>query len=150
MVEAVPDSILMRNPERAAWGILLIAFAAFCLSCVLSVLVVHYFFFESTIVMTIEVQPSRGIGGFASSGLSEQILRDRRGLANSRTTLRASAPSQIVLSFRDPYHDEQLIAMLTLKDNTEVDFLTAERPRLFMARSMFSSARIYCVTSNLI
>lgn len=119
----------MRNPERIAWGILLVAFAIFCLSCVLSMVFVYYFFFESTVMMTVEANPSRGTGGFTGSSLSEQVLRPRLAPFTSRTTFRTDLPSQIVLSFRDPHLDNRLVALVTLKDNSVLDFIAAERPR---------------------
>lgn len=108
----------MRNPERIAWGVLLIAFAAFCTSCVLSVLAVYAFFFQSTVPMSVTAQPARGTFGFTGADRRETLVRDRPLEMNVGNSVAPSdQQSQLTIAVRDPNNPDFIVAMLTLKGN---------------------------------
>lgn len=124
------NSLKIRNPERLAWGVLLVAFAVFCLSCVLSVLGVHFFFFQSSVPMTATVYAARGVVGLTPLDLREFPVTDSSTLSIGNIVRPSTQSSQALLVFRDPYQDDAIVAMLTLDDAISAATLrSAVRPR---------------------
>jgi hypothetical protein len=98
--------------------VLLVAFAAFCATCILSTLAVYAFFFQSTVPMLVTAQPARGTFGFTGPDFRETLVRDRPETMSVGNAVRPTeAQSQIVVTVRDPNHRDQVVAMLTLKGN---------------------------------
>ncbi|MCU0497906.1 MAG: hypothetical protein MUF87_11185 [Anaerolineae bacterium] len=114
--------------ERMAWLVLLGAFVLFCLICSISSLGVYAFFFQSTIPMTVNAQIARGSIGLTGSDLRELLVTEDRQLSLGNT-VRIEPGSQAVITVRDPEHDNQLVAMITLYENSALELLSAERPR---------------------
>lgn len=109
----------LRNPERMAWGVLLIAFAVFCTACVLSVLASYAFFFQSTVPMRVIAQPTRNTFGFTGADRRETLVRDRPEDMNFGNIVAPSDPqSQLTIAVRDPNNPDIVVVMLTLKGNT--------------------------------
>lgn len=126
----LPETPLMKNPERAAWGVLLVSFAVSCLMCMLSTIAVYIFLFQSTVPMVASAQPSRGVIGVTTTDLSRQLVDFSRSLSPGNTTNPADPSSQGVVAIRDPHNDNQLVVMLSLQgDSSSVALRRAERPR---------------------
>jgi hypothetical protein len=111
------------DPQRMAWGVLLFSFAVFCSICLITGLGVNYFLFQSSVLMETDVQVGRGSisvnGGafYAGSTLS------------SGDKLRIESQSQSTIFFRDSQKNEQLIAAVTIRGNTNLTVWRAVRPR---------------------
>ena len=116
------------DPQRMAWGILLIGFAVFCVICVVTGLGVHWFLFQSVVPLTSDLDVGRGTAGIIfSSDPIEQVARVEYDLSGAKdTTVGTDAQSQATILFRDL---DQLIASVTLRSNTSLNVRDAVRPR---------------------
>ncbi len=116
------------DPQRMAWGILLIAFAVFCVICVVTGLGVHWFLFQSVVPLTAHLDVGRGTAGIIfSSDPIEQVARVEYDISGARgTTVGTDSQSQVTILFRDVDH---LIASVTLRSNTSLNVRDAVRPR---------------------
>jgi hypothetical protein len=122
-------STRIRNPERVAWGVLLIAFAVFCLTCVLSVVAVHGFFFLSTVPMLSSVHVARGAISLTETDLRESTVREQRDFLLGNV-VRPNPQSQALIVFRDPYDENRIFATITLDEAISSAALqVATRPR---------------------
>src|SRR5262245_43148452 len=82
------------NPQRLAWGVLLISFAVFCAICIITGLGVNYFLFQSTIPMVSSVRVGRGTASLQGSADSNfTALQDDGPLTNS-TLVKTDSQSQ--------------------------------------------------------
>ncbi|MCB9451692.1 MAG: hypothetical protein H6672_09645 [Anaerolineaceae bacterium] len=123
---ANPEEIVVRrrfDMQRLAWGVVLLAFAIFCVMCVVAGLGVNYFLFQSVVPLDATMQVGRG-----SSGVNGQFVVARRDLSNSDEMVTAPQ-SQAVISFRDPYQAGAMIASVTTDGNTSLVYRRALRPR---------------------
>lgn len=119
----------VRNPERVAWGVMLIAFAVFCLTCVLSLVVVYSFFFLSTVPMISTVQVARGTISLTGSDLREETVRESRDFLIGNVA-RPTPQSQTLIVFRDPYDANRIFATITLDEAiSSASLQSAARPR---------------------
>lgn len=126
----VDDVPAMQNPERAAWGVMLVAFAIFCTLCILSTVSVYAFFFQSTVPMNAVAQPSRGVIGVIGTDFTRQLVDTPRQISTGNIISPADTSSQGVIAFRDQYRDNLLIAMVTLDgDRSSVNISASHRPR---------------------
>jgi hypothetical protein len=120
------------DPQRLAWGVLLISFALFGLICVVAGFGINYFLFQSTVPMTTTLQVGRGTVGITNpSDPVEQVAQPSLDLsgANGFTMHTTTSESQATLSFRDPAYENRLIAAITLKGETSLNLQFASRPR---------------------
>ncbi len=111
------------DPQRLAWGVLLIAFAIFCAICVITGIGVNFFLFQSTIPMGSSLSVARG-----SAGANEQLVGAPTSLSFN-ADIRTVAQSQAILAFTDEGVNNQLIALITLKENSSLRLQSALRPR---------------------
>jgi hypothetical protein len=111
------------DPQRLAWGVLLMAFAIFCAICVITGIGVNFFLFQSTIPMTSLLSVARG-----SAGANEQLV-DAPTSLSFNADIRTVAQSQVTLAFIDQEANNRLIASVTLKENTSLKLQSASRPR---------------------
>lgn len=111
------------DPQRLAWGILLIAFAIFCVICVITGIGVNFFLFQSTIPISSWLSVARG-----SAGANEQLVGAPLSLSFN-ADIRTVAQSQAVLAFVDQELSDRLVAVVTLKDNSSLRLQSASRPR---------------------
>ncbi|MFN8527037.1 MAG: hypothetical protein U0670_00290 [Anaerolineae bacterium] len=112
---------------QLAWGVLLIAFAGFCVLCVITGVGVNYFLFQSTVPMQTIVRVGRGTVTWSDATLIPQATSSEIELFNS-AMVRTDTVSQATLFVYDQYHD-QLVATVTLKNDTSVDVRQVARPR---------------------
>ncbi|MBC7813681.1 MAG: hypothetical protein H7175_21165 [Burkholderiales bacterium] len=117
------------KPQRLAWGVMLLAFAIFCVICVASTIGVNYFMFQSTLPMSSLLLVGRGTVGITEiSDPVERVERVQRSISQS-TSVGTDSQSQATLSFRDTYRDGALVAAITLKRESELTLRDASRPR---------------------
>jgi len=123
-----PDTI---EPERrfdagrTAWGVLLIAFAVFCIVCVITGIGVNYFLFQSTVSMQTLVRVGRGTVTWTDATLITQATRSQIELFNS-AVVSTDPVSQATMFI---YDQDRMIATLTLKNDTTADVKQVTRPR---------------------
>ena len=116
--------------ERAAWGIVLISFAAFCAIFAVSVIGVYYFFFESTVLMTPVARVGQGTVVVVNSDFNVDGVRLERRLDSLPTRLSTDSQSQSSVSFYlPPDPDRVLVATVTLRNDTSLSLRQSARPR---------------------
>ncbi|NWF68742.1 MAG: hypothetical protein HXY40_06635 [Chloroflexi bacterium] len=134
----VPISARQISPERMAWGVLLIAFAAFCILCATVTVGVHYFLFESTVNIQTVLAAGRGTAIIVSEAdLIEQAVRARREILVG-TSVSTDGQSQAVILFADQQQDQRLIATATLGSSSGVTLIGIERPRFDWSIGQYS------------
>ncbi len=122
------------STQRLAWGILLAAFGAFCVVCLLTSFGVNYFLFRSGMPMETVVQVGRGSVGVTGTTQTDQRVLNYRDLQRNEA-VSTDSQSQAALSFYDPRHDRQLVASVTLKGASSLRFGNALRPRFEWSNS---------------
>ncbi|MDX1994847.1 MAG: hypothetical protein SF029_20860 [bacterium] len=124
--EFYPQSAV--QPERLAWGILLIAFAIFCFGCAGSVMSLHWFFFQSSLPLNVLAQSGRGTLGVSDAFGSDQSVRARREMSPGMAVRTDTTDlwSQGTLTISD---NGRLIALVTLKSDTSATLWQASQPR---------------------
>ncbi|MFN8373509.1 MAG: hypothetical protein U0694_11630 [Anaerolineae bacterium] len=133
-IPVVPRSI---EPERLAWGVLLIAFAVFCIICALLTVGVHFFLFESTINMQVAMTVGRGTPIITESDLVEQAVRVPREIFNG-TNIVSPSEAQSTILFIDPQQNRRLIATVTVFSDSILTLLDAQRPRFDWSIGQYS------------
>lgn len=128
MVESVIPASSFDRSQRLAWGVLLIAFAVFCVLCVVSIFGLYLFLFESTMPMESELRVSRGTAVVVGADMIEQGVRTRLALFNS-ALISTDTISQAALTVYDQLNANRVIATVTLKSGTSVDMKNVSRPR---------------------
>lgn len=111
-----------------AWAILSVAFVAFCAICIVVTASVQYFLFESSIPVSAELTIGRGTAGVTGTDLIEQVVRYDRSLAPG-STVTTDSLSQATLAFYDPGNPGQLIASITIDNDTTLNLGALTRPR---------------------
>lgn len=121
------------SPERMAWGVLLVAFAMFCIVTVSSILGVYFFLFESNVSIPTTLRVARGTVGITGSDMIEAVEREQENLTNQGTSISTDSQSQATIQFWSPIvsPEEQstVIASATLQRDTFVTFNRALSPR---------------------
>ncbi|MDZ4770598.1 MAG: hypothetical protein SGJ24_15845 [Chloroflexota bacterium] len=117
-----------RNQHYIAWGVILVAFSAFCVVGALSLVGGHHFIFRSTIPIFGQLQVSRGTASLLGSEQIEQAVRAERAIEVS-SVITTDSQSQATLTFQDPYHDGASIATVTLKNGASLVARQFSRPR---------------------
>ncbi len=112
------------DPQRRAWGILLLSFAAFCMICVIFGIGVIYFLFQSQIPLNSTLRVGRGTGV-----VSGQAVVSGEPVLSNNEVLRTDPQSQISLFFRDSLENDRLIAAVTLRGDTSLMTWQMTRPR---------------------
>jgi hypothetical protein len=132
LVDITADARPVRQPrletQQVAWGVILLSFAVFCLLCIAAGIGLHYFVFKSTVPMVSVLTVGRGTVGLTGTDLIEQVVRDRRELLNS-SIITTDRQSQATLNFIDQRSDRQLVAAVTINNNTRLDLDEVSRPR---------------------
>ncbi|NWG16612.1 MAG: hypothetical protein HXY41_08255 [Chloroflexi bacterium] len=122
------------DPQRVAWGVLLLAFAMFCLTCVATGVGVYYFLFQSTSPLDMELRVGRG-----SIGVNQQFVPLERDLLNGdELSTGTDGQSQATVLFFDPQQQRRLIATVTVKGGTNLILRRALRPRFDWGNGQYS------------
>ena len=118
------------EPIRLAWGVLLISFGIFCTICISSLLLGHFFFFQSSVSLDMTLTVGKGTVRVKVGSEREQAESRFRNLTSETTISTDSTDlwSQATITFVDPNY-EQLIITMSLKGNTTVRLEDATRPR---------------------
>ncbi len=127
---ALPERSNARtDPHRLAWGVLLMAFAVFCVTCAAAGFVVNFFLFQSTVPMLSNLTVSRG--SVEVTEPADPIARSVRTPVNLSgiAEVGTDSQSQAKLFVRDTLADGRLIAIVTLHTNSTLTLRTAARPR---------------------
>jgi len=119
------------NPIRMAWGVMFVAFAAFCLVCAASTLWIHYFFFQSSVGLNTRLQVGSGTIGVQTGSSAEQTATGERSISTGTLirTDRTNLGSQATMTFQDTNDGDRLVASVTLMGNTTVRLTQALQPR---------------------
>ena len=126
------------DPGRLAWGVLLVAFALFCVICIITILGIDYFLFQSTVPLPSTL--SVGLGTMSVTDLANPTERvGRTGLGLPRGVIVATDPTQQgTIRFTDD--SDQLFASVTLHRSSSVTLLEAAGPRFSWSRSGYEIA----------
>jgi hypothetical protein len=126
-------------PERMAWGILLLAFTAFCLILASSILLVNYFLFQSSLSLESSLKVGRGTARISASTQPIQAETGQRYLSNEMTvSTDAQDPwSQSVITFNDHSLLTYPIANITLMNDTTLHLKRANRPRFSWSTTIY-------------
>jgi hypothetical protein len=134
VAESVVDTVEVEpvyavRPERMAWGVLLIAFAAFCVICGALTIGVHFFMFESSVAFHVVLQTGRGTPGVTSEGNTVELnVRDSLSLSRGMT-VRTGEFDQAVMRFEDRYQNDRIIATVVIKHDSAIRLRSASMPR---------------------
>ncbi len=123
------------DAQRLAWGVLLLAFALFCVLCVAIGIGVNYFLFRSPLPMDSVLVVSRGSAGIFEPS-NERFVPSQTELSNN-TKVSTTSPSQATLFFLDTQVSNRLIANVTLKNNSSITLQSALRPRFDWSTSQY-------------
>ncbi len=119
-----PSPRINIDPQRRAWGIMLLAFATFCTICLVSGVGATYFLFQSSVPLNVMMQVSRGTGGITA----QEAVRTN-GVVTANDKVSTDPLSQATLSLRDSLNDQQLITAITLRGDTSLKLIRGTRPR---------------------
>jgi hypothetical protein len=119
------------DPQRLAWGVILISFAVFCVLCLVAGIGVNYFLFQSNIPMESEMIVGRGTGAVAGQAAYDQKT------VSSGDDIRTDPQSQVTLFFYDPQSNNRLVASLTLRGGSSARLRRAVRPRFDWSSSSY-------------
>ncbi len=117
------------STQHIAWGVLLLAFALFCVVFLVGGLSLHYFLFKSTIPMQTTLTVGRGATLVTESNLDITPVRVSLDLDN-RTTVNTEAGGQAMLTFYDEQEAEpRILASVTLTSDSSVFLTEVAQPR---------------------
>jgi hypothetical protein len=119
-----PSPRINIDPQRRAWGIMLIAFAAFCSICLVSGIGIIYYLFQSSLPLDATMEVSRGSAGI----LGQESIRSSGSVSNN-DKLSTDPISQATLLLSDSLNGKQLVVSITLRGNTSFTVLHTARPR---------------------
>lgn len=126
-------------PERMAWGVLLLAFTAFCIILATSILFVNYFLFQSSLSLESFLKVGRGTARISASTQPIQAETGQRFL-NNETTISTDSQdpwSQSIITFNDHSLLTHPIANITLMNDTTLHLKRANRPRFNWSTTIY-------------
>jgi hypothetical protein len=123
-----PAAVRRTDPQRLAWGVLLVAFAIFCAICVVTGVGVNYLLFQWPMPMDAVLSVGRGTVGITGSGNSSYLRNDITTLSQN-TNISTDPSSQAVISFLDASADNRVIAVMTVRNNSALSLSRSVRPR---------------------
>lgn len=129
-------------PERLAWGVLLLAFATFCVIFASSVIFLNYFLFQSSLPLESLLKVGRGTARIAALSSPVQAETGQRSL-NNDTSISTDAQdpwSQSVITFSDHSLLDHPIANVTLMNDTTLQLKRANRPRFSWSTTIYEIA----------
>lgn len=116
------------NPQRLAWGVMLLSFAVFCAIVVVIILGIQYFLFQSRVSMQASLNVARGTATVIGSDLVQQAERGNRDISDGGV-ITTDPQSQASISVIDFQRSDQLIATITVKNGSSLDLEQDSRPR---------------------
>jgi hypothetical protein len=125
------------DPEKMAWGVMLISFGIFCIICALFTVGVNYFLFESTVNMQVILTVGRGTAITTESGFENLAVLSPREIFNG-TNITIRPASQSTIFFENQQQNKTLIASVTLYNDSVLTLLDAQRPRFDWSNGLYS------------
>jgi hypothetical protein len=120
-----------------AWGVLLIAFAVFCILCGVLSVGVHFFLFESTVGLQAILTVGRGTATITEPDLNERPVRVNREIING-TNVSTDLVAQATILIIDPQQNHRQIAAITLNSNSSLSLFDVERPRFEWSNGQYT------------
>ena len=128
--QTIPSRTPPKQIERMAWAIVWLAFAMFCGVCVGTTIAVYAFLFYSVAPLDVEAQVGKGTVVISSADAGERGERLREFLPVRPAQLSTDALSQATMVFStSDANEDQFVAAVTLKSNSNVFLRRANRPR---------------------
>lgn len=124
--------------RRVAWGILIVSFMLYCVICSGVSAGIYVFFFESSVPMSVAMRVGRGTVEITGPDLIRRAERETRDLTALNSSIRTDALSQTTLAFTTPNPQGELVASVTIKGDTSVNFRGAYAPRFEWGRAYFN------------
>jgi len=124
------------DPQRLAWGVLLLSFALFCVLVVVVGVGVNLFLFQSQVAMQSALTVGRGSAGITNP--SDSSERNERGEASLSvgSSVTVDPVSQATMSFTNA-RTGQFVAAITIKSNSGVMLRSAAQPRFDWSTSTY-------------
>ena len=119
------------DPQRLAWGVLLVSFAVFCLTGVVVIIGVDYFLFLSSVPMRGTLSVGRGSVGIADVANPQEQVERKGALISQGMIITTDPQSQGMLQITD---GDAVIALVTVENSSSVTMRTATRPRYEWSR----------------
>lgn len=116
------------DPQRLAWGVLLLAFAIFCAVCVVGGIGVNYLLFQWPMSMDAVLSVGRGTVGI-NTPTGNSFLRNVTTSMFQNTDVSTDPSSQAVITFLDTSAGNRVIATITVKNNSSLSLRNSARPR---------------------
>jgi hypothetical protein len=129
-------------PDRLAWGVLLLAFATFCLIVASSIIFLNYFLFQSSLPLESLLKVGRGTARISAISSPVQAETGQR-ILNNETSISTDSQdlwSQSVITFSDHSLLDHPIAHITLMNDTTLQLKRANRPRFSWSTTIYEIA----------
>lgn len=126
-----------KRMEKLVWAMLMAGFLSFIVICVGSFIAIYSFLFDSVQAMNVRLDVGRGTAIVTSADLAERGVRASDDLTGRAMTISLDAQSQAVMTFRgvDEGEPQQVLAVATLKSNSNIRLRQATVPRFAWGRS---------------
>ncbi len=119
-----PSPRINIDPQRRAWGIMLVSFAVFCTVCLITGIGIIYFLFQSSVPLDGTMEVARGSGGITS----QEPIRLSAAISNN-DGLSTDPLSQATVTLSDPQNGKQIVTAMTLRGDTSLKLNRGTRPR---------------------
>ncbi|MBI1280050.1 MAG: hypothetical protein GC179_18120 [Anaerolineaceae bacterium] len=119
-----PSPRINIDPQRRAWGIMLISFAVFCTICLVTGIGIIYFLFQSSVPLNGTMEVARGSGGITG----QEPIRLNASVSNN-DGLSTDPLSQATITLSDPENGKQIVVAMTLRGDTSLKLIRGTRPR---------------------
>jgi len=128
----IPPQSLAIDPQRRAWGIMLLAFAVFCVMCLIVGLSISYFLFQSTLPLDAIIRMGRG-----TASVSDQAVQNALTISNG-SLISTDPLAQATMTITNPDESSKVIAFITVRRNTALSYVRGIRPRFVWGSIPFS------------
>jgi hypothetical protein len=126
---ASPTTARRVDPQRLAWGVLLLAFAIFCAICIVTAVGVNYLLFRWPMPMDALLSAGRGTVVITQPTGDPDYVRDAPKTLSQNTDVSTDPSSQGMISFIDTSAGNRVIATVTVKNNSSLLLNRSDRPR---------------------
>ncbi|MDW8172592.1 MAG: hypothetical protein RML73_08920 [Anaerolineae bacterium] len=132
------DIIVHANTQRLAWGVMLISFTIFCSLVFGGILTSYLFLFESRVPIETWVEVGRGTALLTDESVEGRGLRLREDITNRSLSISTDSQSQTnVLFYMPGQNHRRLLAVATLKNNSETSLIQAQMPRFWWSHGQY-------------
>jgi hypothetical protein len=126
--------------QRLAWMIVLVSFLLFCSISIAISGGIYYFFFRSTVPMSVIMQVGRGTAGIETpDNTSFQSFGSPAGTLQVDATVLTDLQSQVTISFQIPQSDGvRILGTITLEKSSSITLGEANLPRFNWSNGVYS------------